>query len=73
MKLVLAAVGLFVTLMGAGIACGPKEKFCYLEGKTCREVGNERDAEANQSDASDAAEASKTCFDNNGNPCDGGQ
>jgi hypothetical protein len=63
MKLALAASGLFVALMGLGIACGPTEKFCYKEGKTCREVERDIDNQHMQSDASDAPDLEKLCPD----------
>jgi hypothetical protein len=73
MKLVLAAVGLFVSLATVGIACGPKEKFCYAEGETCEQVKRDKEQADRQSEASDAADAEKICVDNNGNiiPCAG--
>ena len=63
MKLALAASGLFVALMGLGIACGPTEKFCYKEGKTCREVQADIINMMMQSDASDAMDLEKQCPD----------
>lgn len=63
MKLILAASGLFVALMGIGIACGPTEKFCYKEGKTCAQVAGDKATMMMQSDASDAAELGRTCID----------
>jgi hypothetical protein len=71
MKRVLVSLGLFLSLATVGMGCGPKEKYCYLEGTTCREEAAKRDAASNQSDASDAAEAGKVCYDNNGHeiPC----
>jgi hypothetical protein len=68
MKLVLVSLGLFLSLAAAAIGCGPKEKYCYMEGTTCREEAAKRDAASNQSDASDAGEAGKMCFDPSGNP-----
>ncbi len=38
MKVVWAALALAVTLAGIGIACGPQQKYCYAEHKTCQEV-----------------------------------
>ena len=71
MKLVLAASGLFVALMTVGIACGPTEKFCYKEGRTCREEEGIRKTMMMQSDAADAMDFMKHCYDNQGNevPC----
>ena len=63
MKLALAAVGLFVALLGLGIACGPKESFCYAEGKPCSEEKARRDQESKESDASDAMDTMKLCPD----------
>ena len=63
MKLALAASGLFLALMGLGLACGPTETFCYKEGKTCKVVEGEKMQQMMQSDAGDAAELTKHCFD----------
>lgn len=48
MKLALAAIGLLVAGISVGVACGPKEKFCYAEGEPCSLVKREmekKDAE----------------------------
>ena len=63
MKLVWVAIGLLVAGIGVGVACGPKESFCYAEGKTCEEVKREmlkKDAEW-MAEVMDAAQY--TCFD----------
>ena len=63
MKLVWVALGLLVAGIGAGVACGPKEKFCYNESMTCADVDRGlkmKDAEWTP-DVMDAAQY--TCFD----------
>jgi hypothetical protein len=75
MKLVLIATGLFVALLGVGIACGPKEKFCYQEGKPCEVVKAENEHQEAQVDIDDSGEVGMTCIDQvTGKiiPCDGG-
>jgi hypothetical protein len=73
MKLALAASGLFLALLGAGLACGPTETFCYKEGRTCKEEGRIRENMMNQKDAGEDMEMTGTCFDDKGNqiPCGG--
>lgn len=68
MKLVLSALGLLVSLATVGIACGPKEKFCYKEGLPCSVIEG---MDHPQDDSSDAGEVGNPCFDNLGNeiPC----
>jgi len=68
MKLALAASGLFLALVGAGIACGPTETYCYKEGRTCREEGRIRENLDAQVDAGDDVESMGHCFDDKGNP-----
>jgi hypothetical protein len=73
MKLVLSALALLVSLASIGIACGPKEKFCYDEGMTCEMVKAAKEQADRQSEASDAGE--EVCpmrFDEHGKliPCD---
>jgi hypothetical protein len=68
MKLVLVSLGLFLSLATAAIGCGPKEKYCYMEGVTCRDEAARRDGASHQPDGSDAGEAGKMCFDNDGKP-----
>ena len=63
MKLVLVALGLLVSLATVGIACGPKEKYCYEEGLTCEMVKAQRAQDERQTDASDAADACPIKFD----------
>jgi hypothetical protein len=38
MKLVLGVFGAALLAVGLGVACGPKVKYCYEEGKSCEEV-----------------------------------
>jgi hypothetical protein len=38
MKLVLGIFGTALLAVGLGVACGPKVKYCYEEGKSCEEA-----------------------------------
>ena len=38
MKIVWVALGLLVAGIGLGVACGPKENYCYAEGKPCSDI-----------------------------------
>lgn len=42
MKLVMMAVAAVLLAGGLGVACGPKEKYCYAEGMTCVKVRLDR-------------------------------
>lgn len=68
MKLILSAVGLFVATLSLGLACGPRETFCYAENELCRDVVKSPP----QSDASDGPDGKRYCFDNLGNPVECG-
>jgi hypothetical protein len=63
MKLALAASGLFIALLGIGIACGPTETYCYKEGRTCKQEEGIRKTMMMQSDAADAPDYEKQCPD----------
>ena len=56
MKLVWVAIGLLVAGISVGVACGPKETYCYKEGKPCSDVKREKELDAAWvADAEDAA------------------
>ena len=58
MKLVWVGIALLVGIVGITVGCGPKEKFCYQEGKTCSDVAGDMAQEALEvpdADASDDA------------------
>jgi len=38
MKLIWVGIALLVATVSVGVGCGPKEKYCYEEGKRCSEV-----------------------------------
>lgn len=38
MRVALLVIGLAVTLAGLGVACGPEQKYCYDEHKTCEQA-----------------------------------
>ena len=62
MKLVWVAIGLLVAGISVGVACGPKETYCYKEGKPCSVVEREKELDAAwTSDAEDSGSVYK-CF-----------
>lgn len=62
MKIALVAAGMLVTLATLGLACGPKETFCYEEGLPCREIVQPPP----RTDAGSDADRQGSCFDNLG-------
>ena len=45
MKLVWVAIGLTLTLAGAGfLACGPEQKYCYQQHVTCAQADLDKQA-----------------------------
>jgi len=46
MKIVWVALGLLVAGIGLGVACGPKENYCYAEGKPCSVITREKELDA---------------------------
>jgi hypothetical protein len=45
MKLVWVAIGLALTLAGAGfVACGPEQKYCYQQHVTCAQAALDKQA-----------------------------
>jgi len=46
MKIVWVALGLLVAGLGVGVACGPKENYCYSEGKPCSVIKSEKELDA---------------------------
>ena len=43
MKIVWVALGLLVAGIGLGVACGPKENYCYSEGMPCGDITRARE------------------------------
>lgn len=61
MKTMWIAFGLLTAVISVGVACGPKEKFCYEEGETCVQRGKEIEMDAAW-EAPEVVETLKTCF-----------
>jgi hypothetical protein len=70
MKIVWVAIGLLVSGLSIGVACGPKETYCYKEGKPCSVVKREME----QADAGFMAEMADAavyhCFPTDAAPYD---
>jgi hypothetical protein len=68
MKLVWVGIFLLLATVGIGVGCGPKEKYCFQEMDTCRNVENAilADAMWEATPDADASSSGGPCFDNNG-------
>jgi len=54
MKLVLLGIVLVSALLSVGVACGPKEKYCYLEGDSCDNAQRAKDEAERQRQLAEA-------------------
>jgi hypothetical protein len=63
MKLFLLVLGAALLAGGLGIACGPKEKYCFEEGMTCKAVRTElvRQCELRNEPEHDAGRPGEDC------------
>lgn len=73
MKLVLAGITLLVATIAVGVACGPKETYCYENMDTCAHVKAAIEQDAKWKPEPDAEASAGHCFDSNGVeiPCSG--
>ena len=44
MKFACVVIGLALTLAGMGVACGPEEKYCFDDHKTCKQAALDKEA-----------------------------
>lgn len=70
MKMVWVGIGLLIVTVSVGVACGPKEKYCYDEKLPCSAVKAAMIEDLLWEAPPADAEAGQTCFAVDGAPCE---